>query len=152
MNYQLTRPGTFRIKKGEAFCHVVPILGEPVEQAEVEILPIEAEQDLKERMDGFAARRGKLLQAGVTPDPTAVREAWGREYFRGKLADGTSAPRHTHKLRLADPVDRRQSSASLPEPAPVPTEGAPGNSLGLSGFSLSGNSVVVTLQPDKTKD
>jgi hypothetical protein len=113
MNYQLTRPGTFRIRKGEAFCHIVPMLMEPVEDAEVEILPIETEEGLKPRMEGFAARRGKLLAAGVTPDPTAVREAWGREYFKGELADGTSAPRHKHKLRLAEPVDRR------PPPAPA---------------------------------
>jgi hypothetical protein len=151
MNYQLTRPGTFRISKGEAFCHVLPIMGEPVEHAEVEILAIEAEQDLKERMDGFAARRGKLLQAGVTPDPMAVREAWGREYFRGKLADGTSAPRHTHKLRLAEPVDRRSAP---PQPLPIaaePNEAAKSNvqSLDLGGLSLGIGSVFVGSERDK---
>jgi hypothetical protein len=148
MNYQLTRPGTFRIRKGEAFCHVVPILAEPVADAEVEILPIEAEKDLKERMDGFAERRGKLLAAGVTPDPTSVREAWGREYFRGKLADGTSAPRHTHKLRLADPIDRRPAVApaatAAPQPEPLPPSNE--NNLGLGSFGFS---VVL---PDDTKD
>lgn len=136
MNYQLTRPGTFRIRKGEPFCHIVAILSEPVEEAEVEILPIEAEKDLKERMDGFAARRGKLLEAGATPDPTNVREAWGREYFRGKLADGTSAPRHTHKLRLAEPLDRRRAEA-----AAVETDPRPGvQDLTLGGFTLGASS------------
>jgi hypothetical protein len=107
MNYQLMRAGTFRFRKGEPFCHVVPMLTEPVEEAEVEILPIADEEGLKERMDGFAARRGTLLKAGVTPGPDTVREAWGREYFRGRLADGTTGPRHKHKLRLAEPIDRR---------------------------------------------
>ncbi|HEX8213919.1 MAG TPA: DUF6065 family protein [Allosphingosinicella sp.] len=107
MNYQLMRAGTFRFRKGEPFCHVVPMLTEPVEEAEVEILPIADEAGLKERMDGFAARRGTLLKAGVAPGPDTVREAWGREYFRGRLADGTSGPRHTHKLRLSEPIDRR---------------------------------------------
>ena len=149
MNYQLTRPGTFRIRKGEAFCHVLPILGEPVEQARVEILPIEAEQDLKERMDGFAARRGKLLQAGATPDPDNVREAWGREYFRGKLADGTSAPRHTHKLRLADPVDRRKELAPAPE-SPAGSAQQPGvQNLTLGGFSFGSAATPSSLQRDK---
>lgn len=127
MNYQLTRPGTFRIRKGEAYCHILPVLSEPVEEAEVEILPIEAEKDLKERMDGFAARRGKLLEAGVAPDPSSVREAWGREYFRGTLADGTAAPRHTHKLRLAEPLDRRKEAVQ-----PDTRE----HDLTLRGFSL----------------
>lgn len=128
MNYQLTRPGTFRIRRGEAFCHVLPILTEPVADAEVEILPIEQEDQLKERMEGFAARRGKLLQANVTPDPEAAKEAWGREYFKGRLADGLEAPRHTHKLRLADPVDLRPApeppavQAPAAEPAPKPAE------------------------------
>ena len=116
MNYQLTCPGTYRIRKGEAFCHILPILSQPVEEAEVEILPIEAEQDLKERMEGLAVRRDKLQAANVTPDPTTVREAWGREYFRGKLADGTAAPRHMHKLRLADPVDRRPTAPPASPP------------------------------------
>lgn len=123
MNYQLTRPGTFRIAKGEPFCHVVPILTQAVEETEVEILPIGDENQLQERMDGFAARRGTLLQGGETPDPMKVREAWGREYFRGKLADGTEAPRHTHKLRLSEPVDRRPRAE--PQPAPARAEEPP---------------------------
>ena len=149
MNYQLTRPGTFRIRKGEPFCHIVPILAEPVEQAEVEILPIEAEKDLKERMDGFAARRGKLLKAGVTPDPNSVREAWGREYFRGVLADGTNAPRHTHKLRLADPIDRRKelSQPVAPELSPAQPQSHIQN-LTLGGFSFGGAPLI----PGRDKD
>lgn len=152
MNYQLTRPGTFRIRKDEAFCHVVPIMGEPVENAEVEILPIEAEKDLKERMDGFAARRGKLLQAGVTPDPMAVREAWGREYFRGKLADGTSAPRHTHKLRLADPVDRRPAAPQPADAAPSDVLSTPVQAFDSSRLRLTGGSVFATFKPDTEDD
>jgi len=148
MNYQLTRPGSFRFRKGEAFCHVVPMLMEPVEDAEVEIRAIEEEPHLKERMESFAARRGKLLAAGVTPDPTSVREAWGREYFKGVLADGTSAPRHKHKLRLADPVDLRVPIASTAPSAPA------AQPEGLVRSSLKGHdwSFSASRPPGSTKE
>lgn len=109
MNWQLLRPGTFRIRKGEPYCTVVPVLLDPVAATDVEILEATEEPQLPERMESFAARRGELLESTRNPDAEA-RQHWGREYFKGMLADGTMAQNHVHKLRLSEPVDRRSSN------------------------------------------
>ena len=116
MNWQLLRPGTFRFRRGEPYCTVVPVLLDPVAATEVEILDAAEEPGLIDSMNGFAARRGKLLAEARSPDPAATKESWGREYFKGLLADGTAARNHVHKLRLADPIDRRP-----PVPPAAPT-------------------------------
>jgi predicted 2-oxoglutarate/Fe(II)-dependent dioxygenase YbiX len=108
MNWQMTRPGRVVIAKGQAFCHIYPIRQDALEETQVELLGIEAEEGLRERQDAFAARRTLLRTAQADPKPGERVEAWGREYFRGKLVDGPQAPRHTHKMRLAEPVDLRE--------------------------------------------
>ncbi len=136
MNWQLLRPGTFRFRRGEPFCNIVPVLLDPVAETEVEILDAKEEPNLKERMDGFAARRGKLISDSRSPDLAVTRQAWGREYFKGMLADGTMAMNHVHKLRLAEPVDRRPPPEEAP-PAPV-----------RSGLIVSKSLVIDTTAPD----
>jgi predicted 2-oxoglutarate/Fe(II)-dependent dioxygenase YbiX len=118
MNWQMTRPGRVTVAKGQAFCHIFPIRQDALEETQVEILGIEAEEGLRERQDAFAARRTILRAAQAQPQPGERVEAWGREYFRGKLVDGTQAPRHTHKMRLAEPVDLRETEPAA-EPAPA---------------------------------
>jgi predicted 2-oxoglutarate/Fe(II)-dependent dioxygenase YbiX len=118
MNWQMTRPGRVVIAKNQPYCHVFPVRQDALEETEVEIVDIEAEEGLRERQDAFAARRTQLRQAQAAPKPGERVEAWGREYFRGKLVGGVEAPRHTHKMRLAEPVDRREKKPdSIAAPA-----------------------------------
>ena len=134
MNWQMTRPGRVVIAKGQAYCHIFPVRQDALEETEVEIVGIEAEEGLRERQDAFAARRTQLRQAQAAPKPGERVEAWGREYFRGKLVGGVEAPRHTHKMRLAEPVDRRAETA-----APEPTAGtaAGGSAAAMGGLITS---------------
>jgi hypothetical protein len=123
MNWQLERAGRYRFAKDEPFCTIVPVMVEPVADAEVEILDGAEEPGLLESMHGFAARRSALIGSQREATPEATVEAWGREYFHGRLADGVAAPNHVHKLRLADPVDRRSPEDRAPPPV------APASSL-----------------------
>jgi predicted 2-oxoglutarate/Fe(II)-dependent dioxygenase YbiX len=126
MNWQVTRPGRYELPKGTPFCHLFPVRQDALEAVRFEIADISAEDGLKERQEAFAARRGELMETqkesrqipanGAKPAKAAKSAkvaAWGREYFRGQLADGFEAPRHTHKMRLADPVDLRRPGALI---------------------------------------
>lgn len=119
MNWQLTRPGTVRFARGEPFCHIVPVRHEPLTETEVRIITLDDEEGLRERHDAFARRRTELRARQSAPEPGETPPAWLREYFRGELADGLVAPRHLHKLRLADPIDTRPGAK--PREAPVPS-------------------------------
>jgi predicted 2-oxoglutarate/Fe(II)-dependent dioxygenase YbiX len=125
MNWQVTRPGRYELPKGTPFCHLFPVRQDALEEVRFEIADISAEEGLKERQEAFAARRGELMASQKasreTPANGAKTAAWGREYFRGQLADGYAAPRHTHKMRLADPVDLRKFGPVVSEiSAPAP--------------------------------
>lgn len=112
MNWQVTRPGFFRFAKDEPFCHVFPVRQDMFEDVTLQIAEVDAEPGLRERQEAFAKRRGELMAAQA---PGANVPAWGREYFRGTLADGFEAPRHTHKMRLPDPIDLRPPRSNDPE-------------------------------------
>lgn len=114
MNWQMTRPGKVELAKGEPFLHVFPIRQDALEEVRFEIADISAEEGLKERQDAFAARRGELMEKQKAPQDGAKPAAWGREYFRGQLADGFAAPRHTHKMRLDEPIDLRRAPKKIP--------------------------------------
>ena len=148
MNWQLMRAGTFRLKKGDAFCNLLPVMVEPVAEAEIEIVDGKEEPGLIETMNAFAARRGALISKFDDPDPEKARESWGREYFRGALADGTRATNHFHKLRLAEPVDRRSPEQAAPPVNAPPSSLIKSKALGV-GASNPDGSFVVARKPDK---
>lgn len=142
MNWQLMRKGTYYLKKGEAFCNVVPVMLDPVGDAEIEIVEGAEEPELIEKMTNFAARRSALVANIFNPDPETVREAWGREYFRGELADGTAAPVHVHKLRLAEPIDRRPPPPREKAPPVPPSSVVKSTALGIQSLNPDGSFTV----------
>ena len=112
MNWQVMQPGRVTLGKGEPFCHIFPVRQDALEEVRFEIAGMDAEEGLRERHEAFAARRGVLMaeqQQGRAKGEKPA--AWGREYFRGQLDDGLQAPRHTHKMRLAEPIDLRKPEA-----------------------------------------
>ena len=109
MNWQLTRPGVHRIRKGEAFCHLMPVQIEPLVAAEPEIFELTSNPELEARLASYRERR-KALRAKQREQPAAdgpEPPSWAKEYFQGQLKDGSTAPKHYHKLRLKEPLDRR---------------------------------------------
>jgi len=120
MNWQLTRPGTVRFEKGAPFCQIFPVPIGYLDELTPEIYLLDNAPALKAEYDVFRTQRAAFLAKLKEGDAATIKEAWQKFYFRGKLPTGTPAPKsHTHKLRLADPVDRRT------ERPPAEAAGAP---------------------------
>ncbi|MBY0510523.1 MAG: hypothetical protein K2P94_10295 [Rhodospirillaceae bacterium] len=111
MNWQMQRPGTYRIKKDQPFCHILPVQVEPVLQMTPEIHDISSNPKLEAQLASYRATRNAIRAkqqeiAATGRAPTEV-QPWSKEYFRGELKDGTIPENHYNKIRLADPVDHR---------------------------------------------
>jgi hypothetical protein len=50
----------------------------------------------------------------TTKEPEAIKSAWQRYYFLGRMPDGSSPAQHLSKLRVPAPVDRRERTGSDP--------------------------------------
>jgi hypothetical protein len=108
MNWRMTRAGTVRFVKGEPVCFVFPLRAHALAKTVAEIRDIADDPELRDEMEGWAARRAEFMARFDAGDPQALREAWQRYYFKGRYPDGVAAEReHSAKLRVATPVDRR---------------------------------------------
>ena len=67
--------------------------------------------DLKAQTMAWKQRRDEFMKKFYAKDPMTLKEAWQRFYFIGKMPDGSSPPKHVHKLRLDVPVDKRKKPA-----------------------------------------
>ena len=146
MNWQLMRPGTYRFKKDQPFCHIIPVQVEPLLQATPEILEIASNPDLAKRLDSYRQTRVALrnTQKRMFEADGSDAPSWSKEYFHGRLNDGTVATNHYQKIRLADPVDRRtrkldqeilQAALEARKAAPQPAEPLPTYGIGTFGYS-----------------
>lgn len=85
-----------------------PLPHASLETVEPEILGLDDNPDLKAQTMAWKQHRDEFMKKFNAKDPMTLKEAWQRFYFIGKLPDGSSPPRHLHKLRLDPPVDRRK--------------------------------------------
>lgn len=116
MNYQLTRPGIFRFEKDEPFCSIMPIPRDYLQQVTPKLLSIDDNPALKEQHQLFRDNRDEFMKRFNARDQDAIRQAWQRLYFSGKLADGSpGSPQHTNKLRLNAPEAVNVRGAKPPE-------------------------------------
>ncbi len=108
MNWQVQRPGVFRMKKGQSFCHVLPVQVEPLLQTTPEILDFSSNPELAAHVAAYrekrVALRNTMLEANQRGEDAP---SWSKEYFHGKLGDGTTPIKHYQKIRMAEPIDRR---------------------------------------------
>jgi len=109
MNWQMTRPGRVRFKKGEPICLVYPVPASAVVDTEPEIRNLADDPDLMEQALAWKDRRDEFMQRFNSGDQSARKAGWQRDYFLGRRPDG-SAPdaQHVNKLRLATPIDLRK--------------------------------------------
>lgn len=106
MNFQLTRPGTFRFEKDEPFCAVMPIPQNYLQEVVPRVFDIADNPELKAQHDMFRNNREEFMQRLRAKDESAIKQAWQRHYFTGRLPDESRpTDQHTNKLRLAMPVD-----------------------------------------------
>ncbi|HYD31715.1 MAG TPA: DUF6065 family protein [Azospirillaceae bacterium] len=119
MNWQMTRPGVVRWEKDEPFCTIIPVPHGALETVEPEIRDLESDPELKTQFEMWRDTRAEFMARFNQQDAGALKQAWQRYYFRGKLPDETVIDDHRHKVRLAEPVDKRPKAYSTPAPAPL---------------------------------
>lgn len=120
MNWQLTRPGSVRWEKNEAFCMVFPVAQGALEQTRPVIRDLGDNPDLKSEFEAWRDRRAEFMAKFNAGDAQTLKEAWQRYYFLGKMAStGESVPTHSSKIRLDAPLDlrRKQPTGSPKTPA-----------------------------------
>ena len=102
MNWRFTRPGTVRWNKGEPFCFITLVQDKPLEEFEVLQRSLQANVELHDQYLSWLKQREKFNKKLFDRDPTAMKEAWQRFYFKGELPDDTGpAPKaHVNKRRL----------------------------------------------------
>jgi Family of unknown function (DUF6065) len=106
MSWQMTQPGTVRFEKGEPICMIFPVPHGALQEVEPEIVGIDAAPELKAQMEQWQHKRADFMRQ-LYREPKALKDAWLRDYFLGRMPDGSSPAEHLPKLRLAAPIDRR---------------------------------------------
>jgi LPS sulfotransferase NodH/predicted 2-oxoglutarate/Fe(II)-dependent dioxygenase YbiX len=108
MNWQLTRPGIVRFEKDEPFCVVFPVLQQALQNVHLEILPLESDPVLASQHQAWRQKRDEFMAKFRAGDPSTLKEAWQKYYFKGELPTGQQPiTDHVQKLRLPAPVDQR---------------------------------------------
>jgi hypothetical protein len=104
-NYQLTRPGEFHWKAGEPYSQLCVVPAGLQETVQPVIRRLEDNPQLAKDHQDWRSRRSDLRTRQDAGDHEAWKEAWGRDYFLGRYADGrpTEAP-HTMKLRTKSAI------------------------------------------------
>jgi len=106
MNWQMTRPGTVRFQRDEPICTIFPVKRETLPSVEPEIVALQDHPDVQAQVHQWGQRRAQLMRE-LYASPRPLKDAWTRDYFVGRMPDGSPAPDHQTKLKLAEPVDRR---------------------------------------------
>ena len=112
MNWQFTRPGSITFEKGEPFCFITPISYHALDEVKPEIIPLNEDAELAAQFRAYSEARVKFNDRLAQDDPATVQEAWQKWYMRGQRpfgGDSQPQPLHLSKLRLAEPVDRKNA-------------------------------------------
>ena len=108
MNWQMTRPGTVRFERDEPVCMVFPVAHGALQNVEPEIVDLDSAPEVKQRTMEWKERRDEFMKKLTVKEPEAMKAAWQRYYFLGRMPDGSSPAQHLSKLRVPAPVDRRK--------------------------------------------
>ena len=102
MNWMFTRPGKVKFAKGEPFCFITLAQDRQLETFDLVQKPLERDTEMLGQYNAWRKQREGFNARLFKRDPSTVKEAWQRYYFRGELPDDTGpAPAgHTNKRRL----------------------------------------------------
>ena len=103
MNWKMTRPNEWvKFVAGEPVCMIVPIPRGLAESLEPRVVPMSTNPELKAKYDAWEASRSGFLEGLKTNDPDAVKRGWQKDYFQGKLPEGSTFDGHQTKLNLKE--------------------------------------------------
>ena len=102
MNWVFTRPGKVRFEKGEPFCFITLMQQRPLDQVQPVQRSLNSDPPMREQYEAWRRLRDDFNKRLSQLDPTAIKEAWQRFYFKGELPEQTGpAPKdHVNKRRL----------------------------------------------------
>jgi hypothetical protein len=105
MNWHFTRPGRVRFEKGEPFCFITLIQQHALDEVEPVRRSLASDLALNKQYEAWRNLRDEFNKSLSRHDPSAMREAWQRFYFKGELPPDTGeAPKaHINKRRLKAP-------------------------------------------------
>src|SRR5258705_6860743 len=107
MKWERRRSGSVRCNRAEPICTIFPVAREALPNVEPEIVALDDDPDVKAQVEEWAKRRADLMRELYTA-PRALKDAWLRNYFIGRMPDGSEILDHQTKLKLAEPADRRR--------------------------------------------
>lgn len=108
-NYKFTRPGRVQWRAGEPYAQICVVSAGLQERVQPAIRRLSDNPQLAAEHEKWRERRTNLRARQEAGDPGAWKEAWGKDYFLGRYADGSPVfTEHTNRLRLKMPVDERR--------------------------------------------
>jgi hypothetical protein len=114
MNWQVMRPGRVLFEEDEPFCAIYPVQQKAMLACEPEIRRLPENPELEKQATAFRIERAEFTARLHAGDPEARKMGWTKHYFIGEFADGTRVTDHLNKLRLKEPVDRREVNYARP--------------------------------------
>jgi hypothetical protein len=112
MNWRFTRPNqVVRFEAGEPICQLVPVPRGLVEQFQPEIRSIADEPELFQRFNHWQASRTNFTRELNVPSSEAQKRGWERDYFQGRLPDGTRIDDHQTRLHVKEFVRVQERQA-----------------------------------------
>lgn len=102
VNWKFTRPDVWTtFDKGEAVCLLAPQRRGELDEFEPKTVSIAAAPDeLRADYDAWRASRRDFNADLRRPASLARQAGWQKDYFRGRLPDGTVAAQHETRIRL----------------------------------------------------
>ena len=100
MNWRFTRPGEVIFEKGDPFCFILPLQTGAVDATELLGRRMNEEPELEKEYNTWARMRNTFLTQLTSHEPSAVRQAWQRFYFRGETPEGQTIKSHVNKRRV----------------------------------------------------
>lgn len=130
MNWKFTRARRWvRFEAGEPICMIVPQRRGELEAFEPEIRNIAENPALEAGHAVWSASRARFLAGLRTREPEAVATRWQKDYFQGRMPDGTRASgQHQTVLKLkpfaimTPPVGSQTTGETRVTPHPVPRQ------------------------------
>jgi hypothetical protein len=103
MNWKFTRPNEWvEFDEGEPICMLVPTPRGLLEQLHPVIRPLYTNRELRDQYVAWEKGRRGFLQGIYSQDPEAIKRGWQKDYFQGKIDEGTQFTGHQTRLHLRE--------------------------------------------------
>jgi len=108
MNWQMTRKGKVRFKKGEPFCFITLSEHRRLDVVQPKIKTLESDKKLSADYKAWNSSRSDFLLRIKARESEATQSGWQRHYMKGEKVSGLAIEAsHDTKRRLKTPKDLR---------------------------------------------